>query len=50
MEPELRVDHSRDIFVGELDDFYCNKFKDPFTSNDICSWTSTCRCQACSCF
>ena len=50
LPPELRADHSLDIFVGELDAFYCNKFKDTFTSNDICSWTSTCRCQACACF
>ena len=50
LPPELRADHSFDIFVGELDDFYCKKLKDTFTSNDICSWTSTCRCQACACF
>ena len=50
LPPELRLDHSLDIFVGELDNFSCNKFKDTFTSIDICSWRSTCRCQACACF
>ena len=38
------------IFVDELEVFYLKKFKDTFMCNNVCSWSSTCRCQACACF
>ena len=50
LPPALRVDQSFSIFVNELEVFYLKKFNDTFMCNNVCSWTSTCRCQACACF
>ena len=52
--PVLRVDQSFGIFVDELDVyyyyFYSSEIKDTFMYNNVCSWTNTCRCQACASF
>ena len=50
LPPELRVDHSYSIFVVELEDIYSRMGKDTFMCYNVCSWTSTCRCQACARF
>ena len=50
LPPTLRVDQSLSVFVNELEVFYLKKFKDTFMRNNVCSWTSTCRCQTCACF
>ena len=50
LPPTLRVDQSFSVFVNELEVFYLKKFKDTFMCNNVCSWTSTYRCQACACF
>ena len=50
LPPTLRVDQSFSVFVNELEVFYLKKFKDTFLCNNVCSWTSIYRCQACACF
>ena len=45
---ELRQEQSLDSFVNLLNIFYHSKFNDTFNCDDVCSWTSTCRCQACA--
>ena len=50
LPPALRVDQLFRVFVNELEVFYLKKFKDTFMCNNVCSWTSICRCQACACF
>ena len=46
----LRQEHSLDGFVRKLNSFYYLKFQNIFKCDNICSWTSTCGCQACACY
>ena len=48
---DLRQEQSLDGFVRKLNSFYyltCLKFQNTFNCDNVCSWTSTCECQACA--
>ena len=45
---DLRQEQSLDGFVRKLNSFYYLKFQNTFNCDNVCSWTSTCGCQACA--
>ena len=45
---DLRQEQSLDGFVRKLNNFYYLKFQNTSNCDNVCSWTSTCGCQACA--
>ncbi len=45
----VRTSDSLSIFKGRISSFYNDKLCTVFSSNDICTWRSTCRCPSCMC-
>ena len=45
---DLRQEQSLDDFVRKLNSFYYLMFLNTFNCDNVCSWTSTCGCQACA--
>ena len=45
---DLRKEQSLDGFVRKLNRFNYLKFQNTFNCDNVCSWTSTCECQACA--